>query len=138
MRSFVDSNVFLRLFTEEDNPGQINQARKLLERARDGDIELVTGPPVMFEIAWTLAVRHKISGSDVLDILEAILSFPNLKVADRELVMEAIDLARETRVGFADCYIAAEARHVNADNIATFNGRHFKKLETHLLNFEEL
>ncbi|MDR3280985.1 MAG: PIN domain-containing protein [Synergistaceae bacterium] len=136
MRTFVDANVFLRLFVEKDNPEQIVRSERLFAQARAGNIDLMTGPPVFFEIAWTLAYRYKVPNAAILDLLEAILAFPNLKVIDRNLVMAAIYLAKEKGGSFADSYIAASASDNDADNIATFNSKHFNKLAATLYVFE--
>lgn len=53
MRVFLDANVFLRYFTLDD-AGQHGRASRFFDAASQGAIELVTGPPVLFEIAWTL------------------------------------------------------------------------------------
>ncbi len=127
MLTFVDANVFVRLFVDDDSK-QAARSEKLLKRARAGEIDLVTGPPVFFEIAWVLGHRYKIQSRELLDILEAILSFPNLRVTDKNFVNEAISLARETGMGFADAYIAVSSSAIHADNIATFNEKHFAKL----------
>jgi predicted nucleic acid-binding protein len=37
-------------------------------------------------------------------------------------------MAQQTGVEFADCYVAASARHVEVDCLATFNRRHFSAL----------
>jgi predicted nucleic acid-binding protein len=47
---FVDTNVFTRLFAKDDAQ-QHEQAKALFLRAREGGAELVTGPPVFFELA---------------------------------------------------------------------------------------
>ena len=131
MLTFIDANVFIRLFVDDD-PEQVARSEKLLKRARVGEIGLITGPPVFFEIVWVLGHRYKIKNSEILDILEAILSFPSLKVTDKNFVSEAISRARETGMGFADAYIAVSASAVHADNIATFNEKHFAKLDADL------
>ena len=77
----------------------------------------------------------KIQDNEILDFLEAILSFPNLKVLDKELVISAISLAREVNGTFADSYIAASARHAEADSIATFNKKHFSRFGINLYPF---
>ena len=128
MLTFVDANVFIRLFTELDNEIQASQAEQLLVKAGRGEVDLVTGPPVFFEIAWVLGQRYKVENSKVLDVLEAILSYPNLRVLDKEQAIAAISLARTTGSAFADSYIAISANHVKADNVATFNKKHFDKL----------
>ena len=130
--TFVDANVFMRLAVVADDDRQLKQAKKLFEQAQAGNVDLVTGPPVLFEVAWVLDRLYKRAGNEVLDFLEAILSFPNLKVLDKELVIKAIFLARKTDGAFADAYIAASAHRAEADNLATFNKKHFVKLEVEL------
>ena len=128
MMTFVDANVFIRLFAEFDNENQVEQAENLLVKAQRGEIDLVTGPPVFFEIAWVLAQRYKVENGKVLDVLEAILSYPNMRVLDKEQVMAAIYLARNMNGTFADSYIAVSVQRVEADNVATFNKKHFSGL----------
>ena len=133
--TFVDANVFVRLAVTTDNDRQLTQAKKLFEQTRASNLNLVTGPPVLFEIAWVLDRLYKITNNEILDFLEAILSFPNLKVLDKELVISAISLAREVNGTFADSYIAASARHAEADSIATFNKKHFSRFGINLYPF---
>ena len=127
MLTFVDANVFIRLFVDDDTK-QVEQAAALFERAKNNKIDLVTGPPVFFEIAWVLRYRYKITREKILDVLEAILSFPNLKVLDKNTVITALFLAKETGSEFADSYIAATVQDIKADNVGTFNQKHFIKL----------
>ena len=136
MLIFVDANVFIRLFAELNDESQVEQAEQLLLKAQRGEVDLVTGPPVFFEIAWVLGQRYKVKNDKVLDILEAILSYPNLRVLDKEHVITAISIARTTNSVFADSYIAASVRRVQADNMATFNRQHFSRLGVELYPLE--
>ncbi len=65
--TFVDANVFIRLFVDDDS-AQAARSEKLLRRARAGEIALIAGPPVFFEIAWVLGYRYKVSRAEILDI----------------------------------------------------------------------
>ena len=132
MLTFVDTNVFARLFVVADDETQLRQAKALFARAQAGEVDLVTGPPVLFEVAWVLGQHYKVPNDKVLDILEAILSYPNLRVLDKEQVIAAISLARETGNVFADSYIAVSASNIKADKVATFNKKHFSKLGVEL------
>lgn len=127
MVAFVDSNLFIRLFAGDD-PAQSESARRLFESAENGAVGLVTGPPVLFEVAWVLRYRYKIKSPEILDVIEAIVSFPGLDIYDRGLVVDAVFLARGKSVDFADAYIAVLAEQMKADSIATFNKKHFEKL----------
>ena len=124
---FVDANIFLRFFTRDDK-GQHGKAAKLLRRAAAGKVALVTGPPVLFEIAWTLASAYRQPRGKVLDVLSAIAAMPGLKLVDADVVEKSLSLAGQSGVGFADAYIAAGAVKAGTDEVATFNRRHFKNL----------
>jgi uncharacterized protein len=130
---FIDSNVFLRFFTKDDQ-GQHEQAVVLFKKAEKGEIETVTGPPVLFEIAWTLRSAYDQSKERVLDVLSAIAALKGLQLIDADLVENAINLARSSGQEFADAYIAASAQKMEAE-VATFNRKHFQRLGAKLYDF---
>lgn len=123
---FIDSNVFLRFFTHDDE-GQHEQAVDLFNKADAGNIGLVTGPPVLFEIAWTMRSAYDLSRDKVLDVLSAIMALKGLTLLDMDLVSEAISLAKSSNQEFADAYVCASALKARAE-IATFNKKHFQRL----------
>lgn len=124
---FVDANVFLRFFTRDDE-GQHGRAAKLLRNAAAGKVALVTGPPVLFEIAGTLSSAYGQPVEKVLEALSAIAAMPGLRLLDGKVVLDAIALARRTGAEFADSYIVASAANAGAGEIASFNRRHFERL----------
>lgn len=124
---FADSNVFLRFFVVDDQ-GQHEKAARLVHNAASGKVSLVAGPPVLFEIAWTLRSAYGQSRGKVLEVLSAIASMPGLRLVDADLVEEAITLARQSDQEFADAYIAVSSHEAGADEIATFNRRHFERM----------
>jgi len=127
---FVDSNVFLRFYSKDDEK-QKRQARAIFLKAREKEIELYCGPPVFFEVAWVLSSTYGLSRDKILEILETMLYTPNLRVLDEEIVRNAIELARITKQGFADSYIAVTAQRLKI-GVATFNKQHFSKLGVEL------
>ena len=126
-RVFVDSNVFLRFFTHDD-AGQHKVAARLFRDAAAGNCELIAGPPVLFEIAWTLRAAYRLPRQKVLEAITAIRALPGLRLADETLVDEALLAARQSGQEFADAYIFASAKESGADAIATFNRPHFENL----------
>ena len=131
MMIFVDTNVFTRLFVKDDAE-QHEQAKALFMRAQEGKAELITGHPVFFELAWVLSYTYKVTNTEILDRLESILSFGGLKIFDRDLIIDAIYLARTRNGSFADSYIAVSLQHLQAKEVATFNKKHFSKLGVNL------
>lgn len=122
---FVDSNVFLRILTKDDR-SQGDRAVRLFEDAAAGALQLVTGPPVFFEIAWALARTYKDTQQAILFALRSILTYPNLTVTDAPTAQAALALAQERGMTYADAYIVALAESVQAGAIATFNRKHFE------------
>jgi predicted nucleic acid-binding protein len=134
MRVFVDANVFLRYFTLDD-AGQHGRAARLFGEASQGDVDLVTGPPVLFEVAWTLQAAYGIPRERVLDVLSRILAFPGLHLTDAQLVERALQLARSANRDFADAYIAASAETGGVDAVATFNRKDLQRLGSVIYDF---
>ena len=130
---FVDSNVFLR-FVIRDETEQAAAAQALFRQAQQGEIALFCGPPVFFEVAWVLKSAYKLENTVILDFLESMLALPQLTVFDADQVAQAITLARERGLGFADGYIAATAAERNL-GVASFNRAHFQKAGAQLYPF---
>lgn len=124
---FVDTNVFLRFFTRDDE-GQHARAVALLRKGTQGEIVLVTGPPVLFEICWTLRSAYKQPKNVVLDVLSRMRALPGLQMTDAVTVDAAVALAAESGREFADAYIVASSSAIGADGIATFNRKDFRTL----------
>jgi predicted nucleic acid-binding protein len=130
---FIDSNVFLRFYSKDDEK-QRKQAGALLLKAKNKEIELYCGPPVFFEVAWVLGTTG-LSNEKILETLEAMLCTPNLYVLDEEIVRDAIELGRSTKQGFADSYIAITTQRLKI-GVATFNKKHFTKFGMELYPIE--
>jgi predicted nucleic acid-binding protein len=124
---FVDTNVFLRFLTVDDR-GQHQKAVRLFEAARRGECRLVTGPPVLFELAWTLRAAYKTPSDKVLEILRAVFATPGVTLTDAPLVADALTLAAATGSEFADAYIAVSSCAAECSGVATFNRKDFAKL----------
>lgn len=132
MSLFVDTNVFLRFLTRDD-AGQTAAAEKLFREAAVGKIHLVTGPPVLFELAWTLKRAYHMAPERVLAVLEAVAALPGLDLLDARAVHAALACARAQDMEFADAYIVALVQIEDLDGLATFNQRHFQKAGVKLL-----
>lgn len=133
---FVDANVFLRFFTVDDR-GQHERAARLFSRAMKDEVRLVCGPPVLFELSWTLRAAYKVSREKVQEILSAVYSMPGFVMTDAHLVETALTLADTAGVEFPDAYIAASALDAECDGVATFNRKDFAKMKIKLANFDD-
>ncbi len=130
---FIDSNVFLRLFIVDDE-AQLKAAKHLIEEAAKGRLRLVIGPPVLFEVAWTLR-SAKLPRPQILQALRSIVTIPGVALIDADVVAAALELADTSGQEFSDAYIVASSRKAGAGAVATFNRKHFEKLGASLHEF---
>lgn len=133
-RWFADANLFLRFFTDDDS-GQRAASRRLFERAAAGAVRLVVGPPVLFEVAWTLRSAYRQPQEKVVEALRAITGMPGVQVLDRTIVDDALTRSERTGVEFADAYILASCLSHRCDGVATFNRSDFAKLGAPMADF---
>ncbi len=130
-RYFVDTNVFIR-YLVNDKPEHADRVEKLLDKAEKGEIRLMTGPPVFFELAWTLKSFYEKDKDEIYNCLLSIAGIPGLDVADINVITEALEIYKKHPVEFADAYISVLSKTLNADGVVTFNKKHFNKLDVEL------
>ncbi|MCX7045451.1 MAG: PIN domain-containing protein [Candidatus Sumerlaeota bacterium] len=130
---FVDSNIFLRFFTK-DGKEQHDQAVTLFRKAAAGKVELISGPPVLFDLAWRLRDHYHLPKDKILDVLSRIATMSGLHLLDAALVESAITIAASSKQEFADAYIHVSAQNACASEIATFNRKHFQRLGSSLFD----
>ena len=93
-RVFVDTNIFIRYLTN-DPRDLADKVERFFDLAQQGEIWLVTGPPVLFEVAWTLKSFYKMTRERIYECLTAILGIPGLEVSDIGVMEEALELYKK-------------------------------------------
>ncbi len=130
-RYFVDTNIFLR-YLVNDESDHADRVEKLLNKAERGQIKLVTGPPVYFELAWTLKSFYKMDKNAIYNCLLSIVGIKGLDVTDIDVVTDALEAYRKHNVEFTDAYISVLSKKLVTDGLVTFNKNHFNKLDIQL------
>ena len=128
---FVDTNVFIR-YLVNDEPDQADRVDRLLDKAEKGEIRLVTGPPVFFELAWTLKSFYKIKKDEIYIYLISIAGIKGLDVADIDVVEESLEIYKNDSVEFSDAYISVLSKKLGTAGVVTFNKKHFNRLDVRL------
>jgi predicted nucleic-acid-binding protein len=125
---FVDTNVFLRFFVN-DVATQYEKARALFEAAEAGKIKLETSELVIAEIVWVLESFYGFSRKEVTEVLSTLLFSRNLKIASHTRINEAARLYAAGNMDFIDAYNIAYIRSKEYTKVATFDSKHFKKVD---------
>ena len=113
-----------------------DKVEHLFDLAEKGQVRLITGPPVFFEMAWTLKSFYNMSRKQIYECLSSTIGLPGLEVTDLDTLEEALELFYHTSADFSDAYIAVSSKKAGAESIATFNAKHFKNLDVKLYPFK--
>jgi len=125
---FVDTNVFLRFFVK-DVEAQYEKARELFEKAEAGKIKLETSELVIAEIVWVLESFYGFSRKEITVVLSTLLASRNLKMANHARISDAVELYAAGNMDFIDAYNIAYMKSKEQTRVATFDSKHYKKIE---------
>lgn len=118
--TFVDTNYFLRLILD-DNEAQHKTARTLFDDAEKGKIKLFTSVIVFFEISWVLSSFYSRKKTELLALLDDVLSLEFIDIEERPLLEESLRMFRSRTIELVDAYNLVYAREHGAKHFATFD-----------------
>lgn len=122
----VDANILLRFLTGE--PESLAQrAARLIRRAEAGEILLVLSPLVVAEMVWVLKSFYRRSMGEIAEVLIPLFATDGLEVKDREILVGALELARDKNVDFVDAILALESVR-DQETVCTFDETDFRRL----------
>ena len=109
MTIFVDTNVFLRYLTRDD-PYKAEACYRLLQRARNNEVELTISESIITEIVYVLSSPrvYALAPSEVRARVYPLIALEGLKIQDRGKYFRALDLFAEHAVDFEDALTVAE------------------------------
>ena len=125
---FVDTNVFLRFFVK-DVETLYEKARSLFEKAESGKIRLETSELVIAEIVWVLESFYGFTRKEIVDVLITLLSSRYLKIANSARISASIQFYVSGNMDFIDACNIAYMKSKGLENIATFDLKHYKRVE---------
>ena len=115
----LDTNAFLR-FLLNDVPSQADEVVKLFTKARSKETEVFIPQIVLFEIEFALDKYYKLTKDQVIKKLESLLVTPYLKVQDKGVFQDALQLFSTQNLDFVDCFIECMAQNRSA-SLFTFD-----------------
>ena len=127
-RPWVDANVLLRFITGEP-PELAKRSARLMSKVERGEIVLVLPSLVTAEVIWVLKSFYRYSLEQIAEVVIPLISADGIEAEDRELMVQAINLAREKNVDFIDAVLALKAAG-EAESVCSFD-EDFKRLPAH-------
>ena len=125
---FVDTNIFLRYLTRDDEK-KAASCRKLLLAAENGKVKLFTSDLVFAELVWVLQspTTYNLKPSEIRDIIMPLLYMKGLKVPSRDIIGNALELFRDTNIDYIDAYHAEVLKDNGIKEIYSYD-QHFDLL----------
>ncbi|MEM3730453.1 MAG: type II toxin-antitoxin system VapC family toxin [Candidatus Bathyarchaeia archaeon] len=123
---YLDSNIFI--YAAIDNGGMGEKARTLLRKVQQGEEEASSSALTFDELV--LAVKKYRSMDDAINVGEAFLNFPNMKIVavDDELLVQALNIIKKYKLDPRDAIHAATAILKKAEAIVSTDP-HFDKVK---------
>jgi predicted nucleic-acid-binding protein len=108
---FVDTNILVRLFTQDD-PEKSERCAELFQRANQGDIELATSEAVIAETVFVLSSPrlYAMPRAEIALLLGSLLGANRLFLDHKSAVLSALELYGHSNLHFVDCLGVAHAR----------------------------
>ncbi len=124
---FIDTNVFLRYLTADDER-KARRALALLKRVEGNDERVATSSLVIFEIVFTLESYYSMPRERVSSLVLPLVELRGLQLDNKDVFREALGLYASGRLSFADAYNASLMRKKGLGEIYSYD-RDFDRLE---------
>ena len=125
-KTVVDSSVIIK-WLNTDNEQSLKQSDKLLQKARDGDIELVAPELAKYEVGNVLLKGKQLTPAQAKISLGTVYALPITYVADsQELAEETYSLAHNLGITYYDASFMSLAKQHDAV-LVTENIKHQAK-----------
>lgn len=100
---FIDTNIFLRYFTG-DNEKKAIESLRLLKKIESNEEKVTTSSLVIFETIFTLSSFYKVSRTEIRDLLLPILRLRGLRLECKEIFEKALEIYSISKISFADTF----------------------------------
>ena len=126
-RVFVDTNIFLRYFTN-DIPEFASAAETLFRKAAAGETGLITNAMVLAEFVWVLESYYHLAPPEVQERAMAV-TMQGLLLPEGDLVAEALSVYVESNVDFVDAFNACWMKQRGVQRVLTLDTKHYSRLD---------
>jgi predicted nucleic-acid-binding protein len=103
------------------------RSARLMAKAMKGEVSLYISPLVLAEVIWVLKSSYRYSMTAIAHVIISLVSTSGIEVGNRQLIIRAVELARDRNVDFADAYLALQTAE-RGETVGTFDESDFRRL----------
>lgn len=107
MKLFLDTNIWVRLFLEDDE-GLYKQAYRVIELVEEGKFRPYTSTIVFLEVYFVLTSVYKLKKEIAIEDLKKILATKGLTLIEKTDFKKALEVQMQTGLKLTDCMIVTQ------------------------------
>ena len=123
----LDTNILLRYIVQDDS-GQLPRAAKIIESCTEEEPGFIVNA-MLFEFLWALESAYGFSRQEIAEVMNIILTAPELKVEHKDCVWSALKAySASSNVDFTDALIGQVGAKYGCATTLTFDKTAAKNL----------
>lgn len=104
--TIIDTNVVLR-YLLRDHEGFYKEAEALFDQAFSGKKKILLLDSVIAEAVYVLSGLYKVKRQEIAQVLKDLLKARGISAADKNVLLEALNIFVEKNLDFVDCLVCA-------------------------------
>jgi uncharacterized protein len=110
-----------------DNQAHQQQAKRLFQRASEGEVRLLLPTLALAQVVWTLESFYRASRTYITNVTEALLATPGVISPEPRVIRRCAEIYSAYNLEIVDAYLVALAEETKTLTVATFDRRHFRR-----------
>jgi predicted nucleic-acid-binding protein len=116
----LDTNVIVR-YLAQDDVRQAAVATRLIEGSLSAEARGFVSIVTLAEVVWVMASNYRAARAAVADIVEGLLTAPQLAIEKADIIWRALRAFRESKADFSDAVIVELGRDAGCGKTVTFD-----------------
>lgn len=113
-KKIIDTNLIVR-YLVNDEPNLYKKARDFFDLVKLGKIKAIIEQTVFTETVFVLAKIYEIPRDKISYALNGLLEYRGIYNYEKEIILEALSIYKQTNLHIVDCIILAKAKIQNID-----------------------
>ena len=116
----LDTNVIVR-YLAQDDARQAAIATRLIEGSLSAEARGFVSMITLAEVVWVMTSNYRAARTAVADIVEGLLTAPQLAIEKADVIWRALRAFRESKADFSDAVIVELGRDAGCAKTLTFD-----------------
>ena len=120
--SYVDTNIIIRLLTGDDERKR-KDSTALFEKVSTGELILSAPEAVIADAVFVLSSPrlYNLPKTEIRNLLIPLLRYPNFKVDNKQILIQALDYYADRNIDFADAILAVLTQQSEKKTIYSYD-----------------